>query len=135
MERTVQFEIVRKDEGSHRVYGWASVVEKADGTVVVDKHNDVILAADLEEAACDFVKNARVGGEEHRGAANNTLVASLVMTRDIQKALGLPESTLDVGWFVGFELEPSTYAKVAKGSLLMFSVEGEAEASTIEVNA
>lgn len=135
VQRLVQLEVVRKDDAAHRVYGWASVVEKADGTVLVDKHGDVIEAADLEDAAVDFAKHYRQGGEEHRGSARNIMVASLVTTREIQKAMGLPDGTLPVGWFVGFELTADTYGKVAKGELLMFSIEGEAEPQQIEVNA
>ncbi len=132
MKREIQFEVVRKDAEAHRVYGWANVVEK-DGEGVIDRHGDVITAEDLENAAADFVKHYRQGGEDHAGLAKNVLVSSIVMTHDVQKALGLEDSPLPVGWFVGFELSAESYKAVAKGSKLMFSIEGEAETEEVEV--
>jgi hypothetical protein len=132
MKREIQFELVRKDAKAHRVYGWANVVEK-DGEVVIDKHGDMITADDLEDAAADFVKHYRQGGEDHEGLARNILVTSIVMTHDVQKALGLSDSPLPVGWFVGFELTAESYGKVEKGEKLMFSIEGEAETEEVEV--
>ena len=37
------------------------------------------------------------------------------------------------GWFGGFEIDEAVFSKLAKGELLMFSIEGEAEVETVEV--
>lgn len=62
----------------------------------------------------------------HAGAAQSELIASIVLTSEVQKALGIPDATVPQAWFVGFEVPPETFAKVKEGSRLMFSIEGEA---------
>ncbi len=128
-----QFEVVRKDEAQHRVYGWFSVAKDKDGKVVVDKQGDVIDVPDLENAAAEFLKEYRQGGQEHQGGAPNKLIASVVLSREVQDAMGIPAGTLPEGWFGGFEIDDPVFAKLAKGELLMFSIEGEAETETVEV--
>jgi len=130
----LSFEIIRKDAAQRRVYGWFSVATTKDGKVLVDRHGDVIAVEDLEKAAGEFLKEYRAGGEEHAGGAPNKLIASIVLTSEIQKAMGIPEGTLPEGWFGGFEISEEAFAKVAKGELLMFSIEGEAEPEDIEVD-
>ena len=61
------FEVLRKDEASHRVYGWFSVARDKAGKVLIDKHGDIIEVSDLEDAAAQFVQEYRQGGEEHQG--------------------------------------------------------------------
>lgn len=83
--------------------------------------------AELESAAAEFVKSERRGGEMHSGPAPSELIASVVLTDEIQKALGIPAGVVPQAWFVGFEVPPETFAKVKQGSRLMFSIEGSAQ--------
>lgn len=130
-----QFEVTRKDDQQRRVYGWFSVAKDKDGKVLVDRHGDVIDIADLEIAAGEFVKEWRQGGEGHKGGAPHKLIASIVTSQEIQKALGIPPGTMPEGWFGGFEISNEAYSRVAKGELLMFSIECEAMVETVEVDA
>jgi hypothetical protein len=92
----------------------------------VDLGGDLIPVGELEKAAHAFVKDARVGGGMHVGEAENRLIASVVFTEEIQKALGIPAGTVPVGWFVGFEVTPDAFDRVKKGARLQFSIEGKA---------
>ena len=130
-----QFEVLRKDEASHRVYGWFSIARDKAGKTLVDKQGDVIEVADLEDAAAEFVKEWRQGGEQHQGGAPNKLIASIVLSREVQNAMGIPAGILPEGWFGAFEVGKDAFAKLAKGELLMFSIEGEAETEDVEVAA
>jgi hypothetical protein len=123
---TLKFQIISKSEERRQVFGWAYVSKDRDGKQVQDFSGDIVHVDELEKAAYGFLKDARVGGEMHEGDAPNQLIASLVFTEQIQKALGIPEGTLPQGWFVGFEVTPETFAKVKGGSLLCFSIEGQA---------
>ena len=129
----LQFEVIRKDAGARRVYGWFSVAKDKDGNVLVDKQGDVIDIADLEIAAADFLKEYRQGGEDHAGGAPNKCIASVVFTRELQQSMGIPAGVLPEGWFGGFEINEEAFGKLAKGELLMFSIEGEAETEEVEV--
>lgn len=123
---TLGFEIVEKSLDRRQVFGWASVAQDRDGHPVVDLGGDLIPVAELEKAAHAFVKDARVGGEMHAGAPENRLIASLVFTEEIQKALGIPAGSVPVGWFVGFEVTPDAFERVKKGARLQFSIQGKA---------
>jgi hypothetical protein len=128
-----QFEVIRKDAESRRVYGWFSIAKDKDGNVLVDRHGDVIDPSELETAAADFLKEFRQGGINHAGAAPHDLIASVVLTKELQTALGIPPGILPEGWFGGFEISESAFGKIANGDLLMFSIEGEAETEMVEV--
>jgi hypothetical protein len=130
----VNFKVVSKDEARRWVFGWASVAKTTDGKTVIDKHGDAILIEDLEVAAAEFVKFWRRGGEMHEGPAPSELIACLVFTPEIQKALGLPDGTVPQGMFVGFEVPAESFEKVTSGSMLMFSIEGVAEPEKIEID-
>lgn len=129
----LSFQVVRKDANQRRVYGWFSVAKDKSGNTLIDRHGDMIEVADLEDAAADFIKEYRQGGQEHQGGAPNKLIASMVFSREVQDAMGIPAGILPEGWFGGFEISDEVFAKLAKGELLMFSIEGEAETETLEV--
>ncbi len=122
----IEFEIIEKNLDRRHVFGWASVAQDRDGHPVVDLGGDLIPVTELEKAAHAFVKDSRVGGEMHQGEPENRLIASLVFTEDIQKALGIPPNTIPVGWFVGFEVTPDAFERVKKGARLQLSIEGKA---------
>jgi hypothetical protein len=63
----------------------------------------------------------------HAGAPDNRLIASLVFTEEIQKALGIPAGSVPVGWFIGFEVTPDAFERVKKGARLQFSIQGRAK--------
>ena len=47
--------------------------------------------------------------------------------------MGIPEGTLPVGWWIGFQVtDADVWEKVKDGTYSMFSIEGEAE--RVEVN-
>lgn len=133
-EVRLQFEVVRKDAQQRRVFGWFNVAKDKDGRVLIDHHGDVIDIADLENAAAGFLKEYRQGGEDHEGGAPHKLIASVVFTRELQDAMGIPPGLLPEGWFGGFEINDAAFDRLAKGELLMFSIEGEAETETVEVD-
>lgn len=118
--------ITKLDEDQNLVYGWASVAIDSQGVPVTDREGDRITVRELEKAAHEFVKNYREANEQHTGPKIGELVVSLVTTPDVQKALGMPDGSA-VGWFVGFELAPETFAKVKSGEYGAFSIEGTAK--------
>jgi cation transport regulator ChaB len=120
-----EFEISKVDESAHQVFGWFSVVQDANGNVVVDKQGDYILPKDLEDAAYDYVLYAREAGEMHEKTTGiGKLVASIVTTNDIQKAMGI-DPPIQVGWFGGFFIESEdTWSKIIDKTYTMFSIGG-----------
>lgn len=117
---SVDFAIKKTVADQNLVFGWASIVEK-DGETVVDKQNEIILAADLEKAVYEYVLFKRVGGEMHESHAG-PLVESLMLTAEKREAMGIGDGPL--GWWVGYKVAPEIFAKVKDGTYKMFSIGG-----------
>lgn len=125
------FEIAKTDDAQNLVFGWANIVEK-DGVVVTDSQGDQIEIGELEKAVYDYVLFAREAGEMHeRTTGVGKVVESIVMTVEKQKALGIPEGSTPIGWFVGFKLEPDVFKSVRDGKYPMFSIGGSARREEI----
>ena len=57
----------------------------------------------------------------------------MVFTPDKQRALGIPEGIVHVGWWVGLYIEnPEAWALVKNGTYGAFSIEGTATREEIE---
>jgi cation transport regulator ChaB len=122
VEVKIDAEIKKSDDELRVVYGWASVVENADESIV-DWHDDVITVDDIVSAAHDYVTNSRKAKVMHNGGAIGHVVESLVFTKEIQEALGI--SLNKVGWFIGMKItDDEYYQKVKCGEYKMFSIGG-----------
>lgn len=123
------FSIFKTDDDKRLVFGWASVSIKVDGEQLEDRQQDLIDPDDLEEAAYAYVLNFRDTGERHNPnlRKKGKLVESCVFTVEKQKAMGIPEGILPVGWWIGFKIEDDeAWEKVKNGTYKMFSIEGKA---------
>lgn len=120
--------IAKVDDVHQNVFGWASVVTKADGTVVTDHQGDIIDPADLETAAYRFMAESRASGIDHDGAApDGEVIESMVMTTEKAQAMGIPDGTVPVGWWLGVHIpDADAFAKARSGERAFFSIEGSA---------
>lgn len=122
-----RFETKSTDEDKRLAFGWASVAVRADGEQVEDAENDMIDINDLEPAVYQFVEFSGEGGELHQRGGTAQLVESMVFTKEKLSALGLDNSALPDGWWVGFHItDDDVWEKVKDGSYPMFSIEGMA---------
>ena len=129
------YTITKMDDDKRLVFGWASISFTADGEWLEDLQHDLINPEDLEEAVYEYVLNFRDTGEEHRPhlRKKGKLVESCVFTAEKQKAMGLPEGILPVGWWIGFKIEDDeAWEKVKNGTYRMFSIEGKAQRVPVE---
>lgn len=115
------------DEDKHLAFGWAYVSQDEEGQQTEDWSGDQLEPAELEQAAYGFVELYREGGEMHERGGCAVLVESMVFTTEKQQALGIPDGTLPVGWWIGFKVtDEDVWAKVKDGTYPMFSIEGSA---------
>ena len=127
------FTVAKADEERHMVFGWASVANLQDGTVVEDYQKDVLDIHDLEDAVYEYVLYYRDGGEMHQRRGTAIMVESVIFTPEKLKAMGIPEGILPYGWWLGLKItEDSVWEKVKNGEYAMFSIEGEAVREPIE---
>lgn len=129
------FTILKTEDDKRLVFGWASISITVDGEQLEDRQKDIIDPEDLEEAAYEYVLNFRDTGEEHISTMRKKgkLVESCVFTAEKQKAIGIPEGTLPIGWWIGFKIEDdAAWARVKNGTYKMFSIEGKANRIPVE---
>lgn len=123
-----RFKIMKSDDEKMLAFGWASVSMRVDGEVIEDWQGDMIEPGELEEAAYEYVRLYRDGGEMHERGGVAVLVESVVFTEEKMAAMGIPAGILPVGWWIGFKvLDKAVWEKVKDGTYPMFSIEGEAE--------
>ena len=129
-----RFDIRKADDDRHLAFGWAYISEDNAGNQTEDWSGDQLEPGELESAAYQFVKLYREGGVMHERGGCAVLVESMVFSREKQATLGIPEGTLPVGWWIGFEVtDEAVWAKVKDGSYPMFSIEGTAIREELEV--
>lgn len=134
-EAKKSFSVFKTDDDKRLVFGWASISITVDGEQLEDRQKDMIDPEDLEEAAYEYVLNFRDTGEEHIPTMRKKgkLVESCVFTAEKQKAMGIPEGTLPIGWWIGFKIEDdAAWEKVKNGTYRMFSIEGKANRIPVE---
>lgn len=127
--------VQKADEERHMVFGWASIAQMPDGSIVEDYQSDVIDINDLENAVYEYVLLYRDGGEMHERGGVAVLVESCVFTEAKMEAMGIPAGTLPLGWWIGLKVtDDDVWAKVKDGTYRMFSIEGEAVRQEIELD-
>lgn len=129
------YTIMKTDDDKRLVFGWASIAITADGEQLEDLQHDMIDPEDLEETVYEYVLNFRDTGEQHNPnlRKKGKLVESCVFTAEKQKAMGLPEGILPVGWWIGFKIEDDeAWEKVKNRTYKMFSIEGKAQRVPVE---
>ena len=115
-------ELKKVDKDKKVAYGWA-YVSKVEDSQVVDHSGQTWEIDDVRHTAHQFVTDCRTGGEMHITKGGATLVESIVLTKDVQSALGI--DLKKEGWFVGFRIEDDVLLeRVEKGELVMFSIGG-----------
>lgn len=123
-----RFKIMKSDEDKMLAFGWASVSARIGGEVIEDCQGDIIEPGELEAAAYEYVRLYGEGGEMHERGGVAVLVESVVFTVEKMQAMGIPEGTVPVGWWIGFRVtDKDVWEKVRDGTYQMFSIEGEAE--------
>jgi hypothetical protein len=124
--------ILKINDELRTVYGWASVNTEG-GAVVTDHQGDRIDDGEIIKAAHEFMANSRTGGLLHARTASGAahrgggIVESIVMTPDVQKALGIDLGK--TGWFVGYRVEDDDAWELVKQQppvLKAFSIAGRA---------
>ena len=128
--------IAKVDEDKKLVFGWASIIKDSGGKILLDRQDDFIDdEEELEKSAYSYVLNSRDGGEMHINRGVSTMIESVVLSKEKQKALGIPEGTVPVGWWIGFKVnDDRVWDQVKKGDYAGFSVHGTGHREKSELN-
>lgn len=125
---SVGFDVYKARDDQQLVSGWANVALDKNGEAPLDWQDDVIAPETLEKAAIQFMMDYRGSGEMHKGNSKGTVVESIVLTKEKQQAIGIPDGTVPEGWFITVKVhDPEVFAKVKNGTYKMFSIQGTAK--------
>lgn len=131
-----RFKIQKADDDKRLAFGWAYVSQDETGAQTEDHSGDQLEPDELETAAYQFVELYREGGEMHERGGCAVLVESIIFTKEKQQALGIPDGTLPVGWWIGFRVtDDDVWAKVKDGTYTMLSIEGTAKRVPLDLPA
>ena len=123
-----RFKVQKSEDDKMQAFGWANISLDEAGNQIEDWQGDMIDPEELEQAAYQFVRFYREGGEMHERGGVAVLIESVVFTEEKMAAIGIPKGTLPVGWWIGFQVtDPDVWDKVKDGTYSMFSIEGTAE--------
>lgn len=129
--------IAKADDSLQVVWGFASVIEE-NGAPIVDGQGDVIYPVELQKTAHEFMRASRAGGFMHakdpggRAYQVGEVVESVVLTRELQKALGIDLGM--AGWLIGMHIpDKALWAKVKSGELSAFSIGGSGQRTDVEI--
>lgn len=122
---SLPIDITKTDDEMRVVYGWASMAKEGD-THVMDLQGDKIDVSDLVKAAHDYVTSSRDAGDLHETFGIGKVVESIVLTLEVQKALGIDLGK--VGWFIGMKVDDdNVWKRVKSGELKAFSIGGKGQ--------
>jgi len=135
MPKVADGTIVKIDEDKRLVFGWASIIKDVHGKILLDRQDDFIDSEEeLEKSAYDYVLRSRDGGEMHIRKGVSTMVESIVLSAEKQKALGIPAGVVPIGWWVGFKVNDTrVWGEVKKGGYIGFSVHGTGKRHNTEI--
>ena len=121
------FTVTKSREDLGLVSGWANVSVNANGSIPMDWQDDIIPIDVLEKAAINFMKDFRGSGVMHKGVSQGVVVESIVLSKDKQLAMGIPEGCVPEGWFITVQVDnPEIFKAVKEGKYRMFSIQGKA---------
>ncbi len=120
--------IAKVDESLGLVIGWA-LISKIDGKPHFDTQGDHIPEDAMLEATLDFMADARVAKEMHKGDQAGDIVFGFPLTTDIAKSLGIKTKT--TGFLIGFKPNSAEILeKFRDGTYTGFSIGGSVIEST-----
>ena len=118
------------------IEGGSPHLEKADGTQVIDHSKEFVKEenfGDLEMATYAYNIAFRDGDIRHNCKASGLLVESLVMTKEKQKAMGIPDGKVPTGVWLGFYFpEDKDWNTIKSMKKPMFSLYGSAVKEYVE---
>lgn len=113
--------VCKIDEKLGLVFGYAIVCKIGDEPYF-DSQGDHITEDAMLRAAADFMENARVAKEMHKGEAQGSIVFAFPLTTDICSSLGL--SVEKTGLVIAMKPSDEMLAKFKSGQYTGFSIGG-----------
>lgn len=133
------FVVAKANDELQIAFGWFYVVERADGTAVVDHSREISTLSSLERAGYGYVLDSRKGGVMHEKQDGETIqigrLAEFVVVTPEKKALWGIEGTnhkFHTGLWGGIRIDhPQTWTDTKAGVYPQFSIGGWASMTNL----
>jgi len=117
--------IAKSDRAQRRIWGFASVAVKKDGTPLVDLQGDVIEIEDLAEGWYGYVKESGKLNFVHKDDCDAALIEAVVFTPEKLEVWGLAPDALPLAAWVGYEFATEEeFDHCLESGYFMFSIQG-----------
>ena len=128
IESIDEFKIINADREAHIITAWAMISKNTAGETVVDKQGHSIEPEELRKTFHNFISDSRRAGDRHIEEKDAEVVSCLTFTKEIQKALGIPDGIVPVATLVEVRTrDEELFEKIASGQRRMMSIEGRAQ--------
>lgn len=149
--------ISKVDTDKRQVFGFCSVSE-VNGQPVIDLQGDWVPIEEVEKAAYTYMLASRAGGDMHKRVNKGGLphepgeivldtqlpadqplrtgeiIESFVVTPEKLNALGLPQDSMPLGWWLGFQVhDDDAWAAIKSGRRTGFSLHGTGKRREVEL--
>lgn len=125
-EPSTHVEFNKAEPDQRLATGWANVLTEEDGSPMFDREGDSVEEHELVSAVEKFMRlprEQRLCKDTHRNVVG-TVVESLVVTKALKVAMGLPEK-FPTGWLATVHVtHDPTWALVKSGEYTSFSMGG-----------
>jgi hypothetical protein len=124
VQKSYDFEVLKRDEEQRVVWGWA-YVSTVDGELQVDTQGDSVEPDEMVLMANEFMKGARHAKAMHTGEARGEIIHSFPMTKNLAQQFGI--ETNKEGWIIGMHLSDDEAWEATKSDdFTGFSIGGRA---------
>lgn len=134
--------ISKVDDDRRQCFGFCSVSE-VNGQPVVDLQGDWVPIEEVEKAAYSYMLTSRAGGDMHKRVAKYAadeplrtaeIIESFVVTPEKLDVLGVPEHSVPLGWWLGFQVhDGDAWAAIKSGRRTGFSLHGTGKRREVEL--
>lgn len=132
-----KFEPMIKDESNRCLFGWAYMAKDKDGKQIYDHSGEFLKEEnfeDLEMATYLFNIAYRQADIRHNCVAKGLLIESVVMTKEKQKAMGIPDGVVPLGVWQGYFFpKEEDWNEIMKMKAPMFSLYGSAIKELVDI--
>lgn len=115
-------QVAKVDTDLGLVFGWGIICTE-NGQDHYDVQGDHIPESVMVESTSDFMENARVAKDMHKGEQHGTIVHSFPLTKEIAESMGIV--TKITGWAVAMKPSAKVFKKYQDGTYTGFSIGGD----------
>ena len=126
IKRLPDFQIVKCNMDQKVIFGWASAAALMDATRNENRNNGMNVSEDWESVMHAYASMCWEKAEQCdlNIQKKARMIESVILTKEKMRVLGIPEGTVQEGWWIGLRVDDDVlWEKMNKGILCTFTIE------------